>query len=158
MKLCEHVRRKWPELWWKGWILHQDNVPAHNTLSVKQFLANKNITELEHPPYSPDLAPCDFYLFPKIKSVLKGTHFVLVENAKAKKGGDPQQPYRTWPAELLWTLAASHAAVCQLSRELFEGRRSWFPEFVKQKELQVQSRFLVSDLVTLYASLHTEEQ
>jgi len=75
--------------------LHQDNVPAHNTLSVKQFLANKNITELEHPPYSPDLAPCDFYLFPKIKSVLKGTHFVLVENAKAKKGGDPQQPYRT---------------------------------------------------------------
>jgi len=52
---------------------------------VKQFLANKNITVLEHPPYSPDLAPYDFYLFPKIKSVLKGTHFVSVENVKAKK-------------------------------------------------------------------------
>jgi len=63
---------------------HQDNAPAHNALSVKQFLANKNITVLEHPPYSPDLAPCDFYLFPKIKSVLKGTHFVSVEHVKAK--------------------------------------------------------------------------
>jgi transposase len=51
---------------------------------VKQFLPNKNITLLEHPPYSPDLFPCDFYLFPKIKSVLKGTHFVSVENVKAK--------------------------------------------------------------------------
>jgi transposase len=38
---------------------------------------------LEHPPYSPDLAPCDFYLFPKIKSVLKGTHFLSVEDVKA---------------------------------------------------------------------------
>jgi len=86
MKLRKRVRRKQPELWRNGWILHQDNVPAHNALSVKQFLANKNITVPEHPPYSPDLAPCDFCLFPKIKSELKGTHFVLVENVKAKTG------------------------------------------------------------------------
>jgi len=83
-KLREHVTRKQPELWRNGWILHQDNAPAHNALSVKQFLANKNITVLEHPPYSPDLDPCDFFLFPKIKPVLKGTHFVSVENVKAK--------------------------------------------------------------------------
>jgi hypothetical protein len=51
---------------------------------MKQFLANKNITVLQHPPYSPDHAPCDFYLFPKIKSVLKGTHFVSVEHVKTK--------------------------------------------------------------------------
>jgi len=57
MKLRERVRRKRPELWRNGWILHQGNAPAHNTLSVKQFLANKNITVLEHPPYLPDLAP-----------------------------------------------------------------------------------------------------
>ena len=57
---------------------------SHNALSVKQFLVNKNIILLEHPSYSPDLAPCDFYLFPKIKSVLQGTQFVSVENVKAK--------------------------------------------------------------------------
>uniref|UniRef100_A0A4W6DFL3 Mos1 transposase HTH domain-containing protein n=1 Tax=Lates calcarifer TaxID=8187 RepID=A0A4W6DFL3_LATCA len=39
----------------------------------KQFLAPKQITVVHHPPYSPDLALCDFFLFPKIKSVLKGT-------------------------------------------------------------------------------------
>jgi len=70
-KLRGRVRRKRPELWRNGWILHQDNVPAHNALSVKQFLANKNITVLEHPPYSPDLAPCDFYLIPKINQCSK---------------------------------------------------------------------------------------
>jgi hypothetical protein len=57
---------------------------SHNALSVKQFLPNHNITVLEHPLYSPDLAPCDFCLFPKIKSVLKGTHFLSVEDVKAK--------------------------------------------------------------------------
>jgi histone-lysine N-methyltransferase SETMAR len=75
-KLHESVRRKRPELWRNGWILHQDTAPAHNALSVKQFLANHNITVLEHPSYSPDLAPCDFYLFPKIKSMLIGTNFL----------------------------------------------------------------------------------
>jgi len=39
---------------------------------------------LEHPPYSPDLAPCDFFSFPKIKSTLKGNRFELVEAVKAK--------------------------------------------------------------------------
>jgi transposase len=63
---------------------HLDNAPAHSALSVKQFLANKNISVLQHPPYLPDLAPCNFYLFPKIKSVLKGTQFVSVEHVKAK--------------------------------------------------------------------------
>ena len=71
-------------MWRNEWILHEDNAPAHNALSVKQFLTNKNITVLEHPPYLPDLAPYDFCLFPNIKSVLKGTHFVSVENVTAK--------------------------------------------------------------------------
>jgi histone-lysine N-methyltransferase SETMAR len=82
-KMRERVRRKGQKLWGAEWILQQDNMPAHNALPVKKYLANKNTTLLEHPPYSPDLALCDFYLFPEIKSVLKGTHFVLVENVKA---------------------------------------------------------------------------
>jgi hypothetical protein len=38
-------------------------------------MAKKCITEMDHPPYSPDLAPCDFWLFPKLKSFLKGQGF-----------------------------------------------------------------------------------
>jgi histone-lysine N-methyltransferase SETMAR len=60
------VRRKRPELWPNDWILHDDNAPAHKALSVKQFMAQKSITEMEHPPYSPDLAPNDFWLLPKL--------------------------------------------------------------------------------------------
>jgi len=125
-KFREHVRRKWPELWRNRWILHEDNTPAHNALSVKQFLGN--ITVLEHPPYSPDLAPYDFYIFPKIKSVLKGTHFVSVENVKAKTVEilnslteyDLRNCFEHWQ---------HHMQPCE--GNYFEGDRSWFPDFVK---------------------------
>ena len=74
-----------PELWKdKSWILHLDNPPAHSALSVKRFLAKYSIPVLDHPPYSPDLAPCDFYLFPKVKSALKGTRFESVKAVNEK--------------------------------------------------------------------------
>jgi hypothetical protein len=59
----------------KTWILHHDNAPAHMALSVREFLASKQITVLEHPPYSLNLAPNYFFLFLKIKEILKGRHF-----------------------------------------------------------------------------------
>ena len=48
---------------WKAlaWALHHDNAPAYTALSIRQFLAERNIATLEHPPYSPDLAACDFF-------------------------------------------------------------------------------------------------
>jgi len=50
-------------MWKNGsWVLHHDIVPAHNALSVKKFLTKHKITVLEHPPYSPDLASCDFFI------------------------------------------------------------------------------------------------
>ena len=60
----------------KSWLLHHANAPAHKALTIRQLLAEKNITVLEQPPYSPDLAPCDFFLFPKLKGIIKGTRFV----------------------------------------------------------------------------------
>jgi len=63
------------------WILHHDNVPSYTSLAVKKFLAQKNI--FPHPPYSSDLAPCDFFLFPKIKTYLKGHHFGTVQNVQS---------------------------------------------------------------------------
>ena len=50
----------------------QRSVPKKKS---KEFLATKQITVLEHPAYSPDLAPNDFFLFLKIKEILKGRHF-----------------------------------------------------------------------------------
>lgn len=82
-RLLRSVREKRRELWQDNtWLLHQDNAPAHNALSIRQFLAERNIAVLDHPPYSPDLAPCDFFLFPKLKGVIKGVHFPDVEAIK----------------------------------------------------------------------------
>jgi hypothetical protein len=83
-RLREAVCRKCLEVWPKDWIHHHDNAPAHKALSVKQFLAQKSITEMEHPPCSPDLASNDVWLFPKIKSVLKGRRFQYTESIKNK--------------------------------------------------------------------------
>jgi hypothetical protein len=60
------------ELWFNDWILHHDNAQAHKELSVEQFMAQKSITEMEHLPYSSDLAPNYLWPFLKIKYALKG--------------------------------------------------------------------------------------
>jgi hypothetical protein len=50
-----------------SWLLLRDCA-----LSVKHFLAKKAVTTIEHPPYLPDFAPADYFLFPRIKRALKG--------------------------------------------------------------------------------------
>lgn len=56
-------------------FLHHDNASAHTAALTKEYLGKKKVTVLNHPPYSPDLAPCDFYLFPKIKDLLRGKRY-----------------------------------------------------------------------------------
>jgi len=57
------------------WFLLHGNVPSHNATIFKQFLAQRKVPVLDHPQYSPDLAPADYLLFPKVKSHLKGHLF-----------------------------------------------------------------------------------
>jgi len=59
----------------ESWLLHQDNAPAHSSLSIREFLAKNNIAMLEQPPYSSDLDPVTFFSSPNSREVLKGTHF-----------------------------------------------------------------------------------
>ena len=60
-RLRDAVRRKRPRFWSSGdWLLHHDNAPAHSSNLVQQFLAKHKIVQLCQPPYSPDIAPCDF--------------------------------------------------------------------------------------------------
>ena len=60
-------------------ILH-DNASAHKTGAVTQYLSENRITTLPHPAYSPDLAPCDFWLFPKLKELLAGNKYTRVQD------------------------------------------------------------------------------
>ena len=81
--LRNDVHRKRPEKWANGFILHHDNALRHTSLLVQQFLSNKNITVCPHPPYSPDLAPCDFWFFPKVKMTMKGKRFGSIPDIEA---------------------------------------------------------------------------
>jgi len=78
--LRDAVRRKRPELWEnQTWMLHHNNVPAHTSLLICSYLAKHQTSIVPHPPYSLDLAPADFFLFPKLKTTLKGRHFQTID-------------------------------------------------------------------------------
>ena len=80
-QLRERVQRTRPELWWTGkWLIHHDNAPAHMALRIHQFLTSQGKTLVPHPPYSPDLAPADFFLFPWMKRDLKQQRFDTLED------------------------------------------------------------------------------
>ena len=83
-RLRDAVRRHRPEERRSGnWILHSDNAPAHRAVTTNEFLAKHNIPSLPQPPYSPDLAPCDFFLFPQLKKTMKVRRFDYVEDIQA---------------------------------------------------------------------------
>ena len=84
-RLREGIRMRRPELWKnKSWILHHDNAPAHSSLLVRNFLAKHKTVIMPQPPYSPDMAPCDFFLFPKLKMPMKGKRFDTIDELKKK--------------------------------------------------------------------------
>jgi hypothetical protein len=78
--LCAAVYRIGLELRPIDWILHHDNAPAHKVLAVKQFLAQKSITEMGHPPYPRIWLQMTSGCFRKKKSAIKGRRFQDTDN------------------------------------------------------------------------------
>jgi len=112
-RLREDIRRKRPELWRAGnWLLHDDNAPSHRALATREFLAH--ITTFLHPPFSPDLAPCDFFLFPKMKLLLNGRRFDRLEDIQRESQNvlgklreqDFQHAFQQWQQRWDWCVAA----------------------------------------------------
>ena len=60
------------------WHFHKDNAPIRNSILVIDYLTKMGIETVPHSPYSPDLAPCDFWLFPK----LRGCRYETIEAMK----------------------------------------------------------------------------
>lgn len=84
-RLREAIRRKRPNLWQNNsWQLYHDNALAHIALLVREFLAKNATVIMPQPPYSSDMAPCDFFLFPKLKRILKGRRFANIEEIKTE--------------------------------------------------------------------------
>ena len=102
--LRDAVRRHHPEKWrYSSWIPHHVKAPAHRAVITNEFLAKHNIPTLPLPPFSPDLAPCDF-LFLQLKKTMRGRRFDYIEeiqtNAtrrlRAITKRDYQRCFRQW--------------------------------------------------------------
>ena len=50
-----------------NWILHDDNAPSHRAAMMTEFKAKTATNTIYQLPHSPDLAPYDIFLFPKLK-------------------------------------------------------------------------------------------
>ena len=72
-------RQKRPALFKSGqWHFQLDNAPVHNPIFVTDYLTKMGINTVHHPPYSSDLSPGDFWLFPK----LRGCRYETIEEMK----------------------------------------------------------------------------
>ena len=75
----EEVHCKRPALFKSAqWHFHQDNAPVDNSILVTDYLTKMDIKTVPQPPYGPELAPCDFWLFPK----LRGCRYETIEEMK----------------------------------------------------------------------------
>ena len=82
-QLDKNIREKRPGLQKKTIIFHQDNARVHTSFLTMVKLNELKYELFEHPPYSPDLAPSDYYLFRNLKQFLRGKRFSSNEEAIA---------------------------------------------------------------------------
>lgn len=90
------------------WKLHHDNAPSHTAFLVTNYLARIHLGVVPQPPYSPDLSPPDFFLFPRLKRALKGKRWDSIEdiqeNVVAALKDIPKEAYedafRAWKTRL----------------------------------------------------------
>jgi hypothetical protein len=102
-------------------MLQRDNAPSHSWFLVRDFLAKHATTVLPQPLYSPDLAPADFFLFPKLKSTLKGRHFESIEAIKTNSLAHLRSIPKTAFQEFFRTLKKRWQRCIQSRGEYFEG-------------------------------------
>lgn len=84
VRLKEEIAKKRPHMKKKKVLFHQDNAPCHKSIVTMAKLHELGFELLPHPPYSPDLAPSDYYLFADLKKMLAGKRFSSNEEVIAE--------------------------------------------------------------------------
>ncbi len=77
----EALHKKRPTLWHdRNFILLQDNAGPHKSDETMAYFESVDMQLWDHPTYSPDLSPCDYFAFPEMKKTLRGHHFETLED------------------------------------------------------------------------------
>ena len=95
-------------------MLHHDDEPAHASPLIRSYLAKHQTSVVPYPPYSPDLAPADFFLFPKLKATLKVRRFQTIEEIqvnvirelRAITKSAFQEAFQPWKKRWEWCIAS----------------------------------------------------
>jgi hypothetical protein len=113
IKLQESVRRNRPKPWPEKLIHKHNSASAQDMLGVQEFLAMKSFTKMGHLPYSPDLVPCNCWLFPKLKNALKGQRFAGIPDIQCNMTllegiteNNFQDCFRQWHHHLMKCIAS----------------------------------------------------
>jgi [histone H3]-lysine36 N-dimethyltransferase SETMAR len=92
-QLKKAIQKKRDEKWDDGVFLLHDNTPCHTSRVANSALNDLGFIQLSHPPYSPDLAPSDYFLFSRIKNFLRKRRFNRDEDLeKSAKAWFKRQP------------------------------------------------------------------
>ncbi|XP_053406618.1 histone-lysine N-methyltransferase SETMAR-like [Mercenaria mercenaria] len=117
------LKRKRPALDLDRVILHQDNAPVHRANSTQLEITLLGFELLEHPPYSPDLAPMDFRTFPEIKTSLRGQRFHDVADLTLATSRKVSQLDTDWYRETFTKWIARHQKYVALCGDYVEKVR-----------------------------------
>lgn len=131
-----------------NWKLHHDNVRAHSAFIVTDYLIKAGVPTIPQPPYSPDLAPPDFFLFPRLKTPLKVEAFwdsgwdqsSLHRSIKGHSGGGLPQRIRELEVSL---------------EPMYWRKRRLFWRFLNTCNSKFKKLFLMA-LLTLPSGLHQD--
>jgi transposase len=93
--------------------VHMDNSMCHNSAKITEKLEKRHIARAPHPPYSPDLSLCDFWLFMTLKQKMKGRVFqgeeqilaAITESWNELTFEDIQRVFHNWMEHRIWVIA-----------------------------------------------------
>ena len=97
-RLRQEIARKRPGKLKHGVLLLHDNAPVHTSQVAMTDATECRFEVFPHPPYSPDMAPSDVYLFHKLNSHLRGTQYG--NNVGVLKAVNEYLETRKWPSIL----------------------------------------------------------
>lgn len=141
-RLKESIRRKCPVMWRGGFdgstnrdfILLQDNATPHVSVPTLAFFGENDFDLLSHPPYSPDLALCDFWAFPHVKSQMRGKVYPNIEAVQKEVKSILRKTPKEMFAQAMYDLPVCWSKCVQSAGEYFKGQGVPFnPEDLPQE-------------------------
>jgi histone-lysine N-methyltransferase SETMAR len=118
--LTTALRKKRPGVPLEHFILHMDNASAHTSAKTELEVAVMGFGRVAHPPYSPDLAPFDFAIFPAIKSHLKGRRFESLQELSMATREVTSQYKSSWYADVYRQWVHRHQRCIEHAGAYFE--------------------------------------